>query len=90
MANDFSIDYRERPAFLYGLRRAILTTVKPSYRLVILKQRFPVLIRKTIVRSALKCSVLTIVDSHAFEGCFSGAFIMIVDVDNHDCCQRPQ
>ena len=38
------------------------------YRLVILKQRFPAPSRKTIVRNALKCSVLTIVDSHALKG----------------------
>ena len=35
------------------------------YRLVILKQRFPASSRKTIVRSTIKCSVLTIIDSHA-------------------------
>jgi len=70
VANGFSIDYGERPAFLHGLRRAILMRKNAPYRLVILKRRFPALIRKTIVRSALKCSFLTIVDSHAFEGGF--------------------
>ena len=37
------------------------------YRLVILKQRFPASSRKTIVRNTVKCSFLTIVDSHAFK-----------------------
>jgi len=46
-----------------GLRRAILTTEKAPYRVVILKQRFPALSRKTIVRRTVKCIVLTIVDS---------------------------
>jgi len=40
---------------------------KAPYRLVILKRRFPAFIRKTIVRRALIISLLTIVDSHAFE-----------------------
>ena len=90
MVNGFSIDYGERPAFLHGLRRAILTMEKAPYRLVILKRRFPHFIEKTIVRSVLKCIVLTIVDSHAFEGCFQKAFIMIVDVDIGIGRQRPQ
>ena len=46
-----------------GLRRAILTTGKPLYRVVILKRDIPASSRKTIVRNTLKCSVLTIVDS---------------------------
>jgi len=37
------------------------------YRLVILKRAFPDLARKAIVRNALKCSVLTIIDSHALK-----------------------
>lgn len=38
-----------------------------SYRLVILKRRFPHFIRKTIVRSAVKCVVLTIIDSDVLD-----------------------
>ena len=39
---------------------------KAPYRLVMLKQRFPALTVKTIVRIAVKCVILTIVDSHGF------------------------
>ena len=60
------------------LRRAILTKEKAPYRVVILKQRFPALSRKTIVRIALKCVVLTIVDSHAFKDDSLKAFFMTV------------
>jgi len=35
------------------LRRAILMREKAPYRLVILKRRFPAIIRKTIVRKLL-------------------------------------
>ena len=52
--------------FFSGLRRAILTQENAPYRLVILKQRFPDSTRKTIVRNAVKCIVLTIVNSHGF------------------------
>ena len=90
MVNDFPIDCRERPAFLHGLRRAILMRIIAPYRLVILKRRFPALIRKSIVRKLLISAVLTIVDSHAFEGCFQKAFIMIVDVDIGIGRQRSQ
>jgi len=40
---------------------------KASYRLVILKRAFPPSTVKTIVRIAVKCIVLTIVDSHVFK-----------------------
>ena len=36
---------------------------KAPSRVIILKQRFPHFIRKTIVRSTVKCTILTIVDS---------------------------
>ena len=64
--------------------------IMAPYRLVILKRRFPASTVKTIVRKAVKCVILTIVDSHAFEGCFQKAFIMIVDVDIGIGRQRPQ
>ena len=36
---------------------------KALSRVIILKQRFPHFIRKTIVRRVVKCTILTIVDS---------------------------
>lgn len=48
-------------------RRAILMMEKAPYRLVVLKRCFPATSRKTIVRITLISSVLTIIDSHAFE-----------------------
>jgi len=43
----------------------ILMKVRVPYRLVILKQRFPVPAGKTIVRNIVKCAILTIIDSDA-------------------------
>lgn len=86
----FPIDYRVRPALPSGLRRAILMRIMAPYRLVVLKRDIPALTAKTIVRRTVKCVILTIVDSHAFEGCFQKAFIMIVDVGIGIGRQRPQ
>jgi len=46
---------------------------------VILKRDIPASARKTIVRNALKCSVLTIIDSHAFIGRSSDHFWTIIE-----------
>jgi len=43
-------------------------TAEAPFRLVILKQRFPALSGKTIVRSIVKCTILTIIDSDAENG----------------------
>ena len=63
---------------------------KASYRLVILKQRFPALTRKTIVRNALKCVVLTIVDSHVFKEDSGSRFESVYGSpdDGHDSNHR--
>lgn len=45
--------------------RLILMTVEAPYKLIILKQCFPVLIRKTIVRMIHFTALLTIIDSDA-------------------------
>jgi len=37
------------------------------YRIVILKRRIPASTRKTIVKSVLKCTVLTIIDSDVLD-----------------------
>ena len=47
---------------------------KAPYRLVILKQRFQASTVKTIVRNALKCNVLTIVDSDEDEDRMENVF----------------
>jgi len=44
------------------------------YRLVILKQRIPASTRKTIVRRAVKCTVLTIIDSDVLKDGFQKRF----------------
>ena len=52
---------------------------KASYRLVILKRRFPASTVKTIVRRAVKCVVLTIVNSDDEKREAHNQLIMIVD-----------
>ena len=59
--------------------RLILMTAEAPFRLVILKQRFPVPVGKTIVRSIVKCTILTIIDSDAANG---GKECRIVPLDN--------
>jgi len=40
---------------------------KAPYRVVILKRRFPASSRKSIVRNAVKCVFLTIIDFHVLK-----------------------
>lgn len=67
--------------------RLILMTVEAPFRLVILKQRFSVPNVKTIVRSKVKCIILTIIDSDAVN---DEKECRVVPLDNIGIVVEPQ
>ena len=58
--------------------------------LVILKRAFPHFIEKTIVRNAVKCSVLTIIDSDVLDDGSSIDSIMMETAMSWSSCRSPE
>lgn len=54
---------------------------KASYRVIILKRRFPDLTRKNNVRNAVKCTLLTLIDSEVLQQDLGSQFTDEADQD---------